>query len=46
MGIIGSAVALLVGAVVAVIALLVGVNAINGSPEQSNDPLIVYGDNN
>jgi hypothetical protein len=46
MGIIGSAVALLVGAIVAVIALLVGVNAINGSPDQSHDPLIVYGDNN
>jgi hypothetical protein len=46
MGTIGSAIALLVGAVLAVIALLVAVNFINGSPEQSNDPLIVYGDNN
>jgi hypothetical protein len=46
MGLIASAVALLVGAVVAVIALLVGVNAVNGSPDQSHDPLIVYGDNN
>jgi hypothetical protein len=46
MGTIGSAIALLVGAIVATITLLIGVNAINGSPEQSHDPLIVYGDNN
>ncbi|MEP6525681.1 MAG: hypothetical protein ABJA86_00840 [Nocardioidaceae bacterium] len=46
MGTIGSAIALLVGAILATIVLLVTVNIINGSPEQSNDPLIVYGDNN
>jgi hypothetical protein len=46
MGTIGSAIALFVGAILAAVTLLVGVNAINGSPEQSHDPLIVYGDNN
>jgi hypothetical protein len=45
MGTIGSAIALLVGAILATIVLLVTVNILNGSPEQSHDPLIVYGDN-
>jgi hypothetical protein len=45
MGTVGSAVALLVGAILATITLLITVNIVNGSPEQSHDPLIVYGDN-